>query len=640
MNKLFFLFAIILANYGFAQNYAYIEKDSIANLYYRLSDNKDLYNTDIYFPYDGGNKGVEISKLSTSKSPFTYQLLLNKPITASTKISLPVFFTENIKSIKITIVDGEGKNYLIDKSVDFQGYQTSIFKELSKNSNITTNLEEASHIYISVILFDTQKPHKLILSDLILADYKRAKVISPLPLFKKMYAINDVDAIKKVNPIFKDAKSNTDWFSLEYCMSPVLIKATKTLEGNNKLLYDVLRACTDEYPFYQEKKQNKENILSKLDAIWMKDSLNSECDLAEKFQQLLRKSFHDGHFKIDLTCKKDKKILGPIRMTHISGNYQVSAVLDSLLEIEIPLGSVITRINNRSVFKLADSLKSLNYTEVYAKSREQLVFNDLAKDILCTEEGNKMIYEYITPAGEMKTASVIYKKKYPLKSNFANPHCEFKELDANTAYFKVNSFDELPVVKFQSIVDKIKDKNLILDMRGNGGGDVVYLDDFLTFFIQDKIITMVVATDRDEKQTDSLCIKNLNPHRVSNSSKIVVLFDAKTACSSEIFINTLKRYNKNVTTIGTDNTSGTLANAFNIVLPTDKYTLTVNAPEVFKYTFGYPLEDVGISPDITVKLNSVYDLKPYNDKVLQTAMQFLGKPNTSQNSKNIPYQNR
>lgn len=642
MNKLFFLFVLTMTNCGFAQNYAYIEKDSIANLPYRLSDSQELYNIEMYFPYDGGNKGVEISKLPTGKTPFCYQLVTNKflMITPSTQISVPIFFTENIKNIEIIIVDGEGKSFSLSKKIDFEGYQTSIFKMATKNDTTIEKTENFSHIYINVTCFNKQKSFRLVLSDLIIADYKRVKVISPLPLFKRMYAINDSDGIKKVNPIFKDAKSNTDWFSLEYCMSPVIIEAPNSTEGNNKLLYNILRACTAEYPFYQEKKQNKEDIINKLDAIWLKDSLNAECDLAEKFQQLLRKSFHDGHFKIDLICKKDKKILGPIRMTYLLGKYQVSAVLDTLLEKEIPLGSVVSRVSNKNVLTVADSLKTLNYTEIYAKNREQLVLNDLAKDILSADEGSKVMYEFTTPTGEVKAVNVMYKKKYSLKSNFANVHCEFKEFDANTAYFKVNSFDELPVVRFQSVVEKIKNKNIILDLRGNGGGDVVYLDDFLSFFIQDKTINMIVANDREEKRTDSLCIRNLNPHRMSFASQIVVLSDAKTACSSEIFINTLKKYNRKVTTIGADNTSGTLANAFNIVLPTKNYLLTVNAPEVFKYTFGYPLEDVGISPDISVKLNSVYDLKPYNDKVLQTAIQFLNKSTTSQNPKMTQYQNK
>lgn len=83
-----------------------------------------------------------------------------------------------------------------------------------------------------------------------------------------------------------------------------------------------------------------------------------------------------------------------------------------------------------------------------------------------------------------------------------------------------------------------------------------------------------------------------------------------------------------MTTIGTDNTSGTLANAFYIKLPTNNFGITVNSPQVYKYTSEQILEDVGIAPDIKVNLDTIYDLKPYNDKVMQTAIKFLNQKAT------------
>ena len=628
MNKLFFLFAFIIANCGFAQNFAYIEKDSVANLHYRLSDSQELYNTDMYFPYDGGNKGVDILQLK-SGGEFMGQLYLKKLIhfNSQTRLSIPVFFVKNVKSFEVLLYDDEGNRHSFSKKIDIQGYQSGIFTNMTKESLAYKLDNQSSRIVVKVTsFFDKTLPVQLILSDLIFADYTNQQIVSPLPFFKTLFNFNMMQTVQKLTPSYKNLKANTDWFSMEYGRSPVFVSNKDNLASNKHLLYNIIKESVISYPFYEEKKQNQSDVLRRLNDTWKRDSLKSECEIAEAFQRLLRKSFHDGHFKIDLKCNLDlvdKRVLGPLRIYPIENKYQISAVLDTLLEKEIPLGSVIVKIDKREIDKIVDSLKEQNYSTHFFKNRKLLAMQEMSKDIVAFNEGSRVVYDYITPKGELKQAVVIYKKKYSTKSNFTNSHCEYKCLDTNTSYFKFNVFDELPVLRLQSMIDTIKHKNLIIDVRGNGGGDMSFVDDLLSFFTKKPMIFLTKVNQVSGNLEDSLFVENRNPNKFDASAKVVLLVDSKTACATEVFINALKKCNKNTTIIGVDNTSGTLANVFHINLPTKDYTLILNSPDIYKYHFGYPFEDVGIAPDIKVNIDDVYDLKPYNDKVLQTAIGFL-----------------
>jgi hypothetical protein len=325
MYKTIFLIALLFSNCVFAQQYAYLEQDKITETHYQLSAQKHWNNTALYFPYDGGNLGLDICKLP-NEAENSYVLSTEKPfnISANTYISLPVFFSENVKNIEITVIGQEGNKHFFTKKLTVEGYQPAIFNQLTQVNNPENAPVGLARIVVKVTKNDNQRLAKLIISDLLLADYQREKVISPLPIFKKMFAYNRSNGVKELSPIFKNAKANTDWFSIEYCKSPVIIDGAGD-KNINRQLFDVLRACAVDYPFYVEKQQNKMVILQQLDQIWQKDSSKSICELAEHFQQLLRKSFHDGHFKIELPCKKDKKILGALRISHIAGKYQVSA---------------------------------------------------------------------------------------------------------------------------------------------------------------------------------------------------------------------------------------------------------------------------------------------------------------------------
>lgn len=627
MKALLYVLALFSMRLASAQDYAYIEQDSLFAPRYKLSDYPALYDVNIYFPYDGGKRGVDIVKLMSRKSQ---SLPPVRPVNVSalTRVNIPVFYTSNVKKFTLHVSDTEGNRYQISRVLQADGYQSSVFASLEKIDQ-RTSVTQNTPVFCTVEAVNQQKPVQLIMSDLQIADYGKKRVISPLPFFKDVYAHNAKQAVATLNPIFKSAKSAFNWLSVEYCQSPVYINSTDTSISAGHRLYKIIGACLAAYPFYSEKRIDPKKVQAEFETIWNMNQTKPDNELAKVIQNFLRRTFHDGHFKVEFknATVKTNQAAGPVRLSKIKGFYVVSAVLDTLLEQSIPIGSVVSRINGQRVEGIADSLTNTNYSKEYALKRNQLVNQDICRELTTFDEGANVTFDYVSPSGTVGHISTVYKKRYPIKPNFANAHCEFKYLGPSVTYFKFNAFDELPVLRLQTRIDSIKHHDLVLDIRGNGGGDVAYLDDFLSLLIQPKNFQIFKGTNRSGLVSDSVYVSVDNPSRLDSTSRIVVLTDSRTSCTSELFIYLLKKYNKNVTVVGSDNTSGTLANAFAIIFPGKDYFLTVNAPEIFKHDLGFPLEDIGIQPDVKVTIDSVYDLKPYNDKVLKTGLDLLLKSN-------------
>jgi C-terminal processing protease CtpA/Prc len=624
-DKCFFLFSFIIfyCESLKAQTYAYIEQDTIVKVHYQLSsEHRQLYNTDLVFPYNGLEKGVDIFLLKSINDK-KYSIEKEGPININekTRIEISEFYSMNVKGFEVIVHNANGYFSFV-QSVDADGFHPSIKSKLLKKKEEKGNYN-TSRIFFNIVRINENLPFHLTFSDLQIVDFNTQKIISPLPFFKKIFPYNNLNATKHLTPIFVNGSSKTNWFSMEFSQSPVMIQSDCTTINSNKLLYDILRRSIVEYPFYKEKGLKRKSILRKVDNIWKNDSLRNECELGQNFQQLIKSAFHDGHFNITLNCKSEPLLPGPLRLAYIKGNYQVAVNLDTLLDDQIPLGSIITKINNRSINFITDSLRKQFYPDEYYKRRKITVLNDLAKDLVSFKEGSKVLYEYLSPLGVKRQTQIVYQKKYYINSNLVNVHCEYKAINANVGYFKINNFDNLPTLRFQTVIDSIQNKDLIIDLRGNGGGDMYYLDDFLSFFINKSSICLLKGISRDGQKIDSLYFTNYNKRRISSSVKIAILVDSKTACSSEVFINVLRQNRENVIVVGTDNTWGALANAYKVILPSKKVGLTINSPSLYKYFFDEQIEDIGIQPDFSVTIDNVLELKPYEDKVLQTAIQKL-----------------
>jgi C-terminal processing protease CtpA/Prc len=172
--------------------------------------------------------------------------------------------------------------------------------------------------------------------------------------------------------------------------------------------------------------------------------------------------------------------------------------------------------------------------------------------------------------------------------------------------------------QFFDIPDKIrKDKAVVIDLRGNHGGSVDTLKDFLGMFF-----------DHDVKLYDQVERKKTSPevakgqHHRCFPGKVIVLVDSESASAAEIFARVMQ-LEKRGTVIG-DHTSGRVMEATDYYYASSgvDYGAEVTVANLIM-TDGKSLEHLGVNPD-EVLLPKLADLESGSDPVLSHAAQELG----------------
>ena len=146
-----------------------------------------------------------------------------------------------------------------------------------------------------------------------------------------------------------------------------------------------------------------------------------------------------------------------------------------------------------------------------------------------------------------KYTYVVDGKYYDYYSESDNtPEITYNETDNNTCIIGIKSFSLNVGDAFAQIIDKIKDtrnKNLIIDLRGNGGGAIDAANDILDVLLPECTPSYLVRRNGSISsfKSDSCSVK---------FRKIAVLVDENSASSSELLALGLKKYLSNVAVIG------------------------------------------------------------------------------------------
>ena len=196
---------------------------------------------------------------------------------------------------------------------------------------------------------------------------------------------------------------------------------------------------------------------------------------------------------------------------------------------------------------------------------------------------------------------------------------------------KMTSFNLTPI-KVDKMMDKVeKSEALILDLRGNGGGFLVSLEQLVNNFF-DKQISVGKVIERDGTKSYSI-----NPHLKKNyDGKLVVLIDSDSASAAEIFAR-IVQLEKRGTVIG-DQSAGAVMQAVMIshtfgldsLIP---YGISVTVADLIMKD-GQRLEKVGVMPDEKV-VPTALDLANNRDPVLSRAAQILGYQVTAEEAGQI-----
>ena len=128
-------------------------------------------------------------------------------------------------------------------------------------------------------------------------------------------------------------------------------------------------------------------------------------------------------------------------------------------------------------------------------------------------------------------------------TDVSETHAALTGADGETAYLRIDSFHGSCAAEVQACLALMKErgrKHLILDLRGNGGGQLSVLTDLAGHFLRDGAEPIVLRMqERDGTQRVYSAATNDFSAYFEADSKIYVLADSGTASASECLIGAL-----------------------------------------------------------------------------------------------------
>lgn len=122
-----------------------------------------------------------------------------------------------------------------------------------------------------------------------------------------------------------------------------------------------------------------------------------------------------------------------------------------------------------------------------------------------------------------------------------------EELPSDTAYIRLTRFAGNAATQFKLAMEQFKaegKKNLVLDLRTNGGGDMEVLRNITSYLCRNAASTPVAAVARykDGSSETFNCVGNYFADYFSADSKVTVLANSGTASASECLIGAMVDY--------------------------------------------------------------------------------------------------
>jgi carboxyl-terminal processing protease len=176
-----------------------------------------------------------------------------------------------------------------------------------------------------------------------------------------------------------------------------------------------------------------------------------------------------------------------------------------------------------------------------------------SKNIAAVGLKNSDVYDYLRGKKGTKVELKIRRKGEPNLLDFTviRDKIPINSLDAsymlndNTGYIKLNKFSATTTAEFTDAIKILKASsklnNLVLDLRGNGGGylnaAIELADQFLTAF---KLVVYTQGTHAEKKEYTSTALGELE------QGKLVVLIDEGSASASEIVSGAIQDWDRGV----------------------------------------------------------------------------------------------
>jgi C-terminal processing protease CtpA/Prc len=197
----------------------------------------------------------------------------------------------------------------------------------------------------------------------------------------------------------------------------------------------------------------------------------------------------------------------------------------------------------------------------------------------------------------------------------------------DTVIWKMMTFSVEPSQIATIINNEVKKgRNLILDLRGNGGGYVKTFEE-LGGYVFDKDLKVGDRKGREEKKKENQPMMIKTHGRDAFSGKLIVLIDHRSGSASEIFAR-LVQLEKRGVVLG-DTSAGAVMQAigypFKMTAGINKeiyYSASITNADVIM-SDGKSIEHFGVTPDEII-LPTAEDISKGRDPVLSRALDILG----------------
>ncbi len=219
-----------------------------------------------------------------------------------------------------------------------------------------------------------------------------------------------------------------------------------------------------------------------------------------------------------------------------------------------------------------------------------------------------------------------YLKEYKTKLNRDEGRSllQYGRLDDSTGYIHISGFNGVDEITkaMDEILEEFKNmKQIIVDVRSNGGGDDKVANTIANRFAAEKRLFMTTRIRYGISHTDFSTLKYwyTKPEGKTQFLKPVILLTHRHSISAAENFTLAMRTLDNVTILG-DTTSGAFSDRD-----------TENLPNGWQFTISYKLfsdqngicfEGIGLAPDIS-KLNTKEDIAKERDMVLEYAIGYL-----------------
>lgn len=564
-------------------------------------------------------------------------------IRTDTTVIFSRIYTRNIQAYNLYFYDGTVKRWKKrNVRLSFEGFQIPLTEPLGEwslldSSPLASGKDPAyatDVLYITVIPTDTKQDFQFIIGTLDIVNQNKLIIPVTHPFFSFLKDVREPD----VSSSSSGYASHASWSSYfekvptqlsEISLPPRIEIVSESGVRNDSidrvLLKNLLTACLGNYPFYNERRLNKARVKKEMDGIFDKARNLPYCALVDSLSSYILVKFDDLHFYIERPEQGDCAVLytskakGPIRVVAIHDKYYVAANFDPAYSA-IRINDELISIDGIPVEKVSDSMAKYYYGPTlltpFKKSNIIASLLDRYSKDSCTVQIRH------NESHEIRSYTIKYDKKYSIPDNFRPIQCEFRKYDS-ISYYKINYWEEPVYLRFINHWEDIsRSSGIILDLRGNGGGELMTAMQLFAIFSATPTTYFNFITPGGGLEPVTILPDTV--YNIPVRKKIVIIGDQGTACSSEAFIQAM-RQKENVYFISSTNTVGSLAAKYDIRLPTGVVIHTDAIQQKICYKTGKDVIEAsgGLIPDKMISIDKAEDLRPYNDKLLKEAIKIL-----------------